>query len=182
MNTGFIGVQRNQTQGIVCFEYVLSDFLDNNEKESVMLCEYLEVVGDKHMAKLSKISFWISVGVSLSILTAILLWGRYHTFAGDVFEYIKISGLIMIATSFISALVLGVNKTRIIWLYPILTAVFAFLFSDLVYLDIHHNEIYFYGFLLTDWFFFKLIPIVTLIGLAAGCCIGMLIQKRRSRK
>ena len=150
----------------------------NDEKS---ICNVMKTPGrrwSKHMAKLTKTSFWLSIGVSFSIYTTILLWGRYNTIVCDEFEYIRISGLIMIVTSFASALVMGVNKTRIKWLYPILTAVFAFLFSDLVYLYIHHNEIYFYGFLLTDWFFFKLIPIVTLIGLATGFCIGILIQKR----
>ena len=102
--------------------------------------------------------------------------------------YVTLSFYIVTSTTFISALTLGIWGNFLKWLYPIMAVAFAYLFSiaviysDQVYLYLHHNHGVNDIHSATDWTFFHLSTAVVFLGLIIGIGIRLIIGKSNTTK
>lgn len=70
----------------------------------------------------------VCYGVSFFVILAILFWGLFGQITGGEMDYVFITMfLIMPITSLISALILGLKKTFLKWIYPFLFGAFIYI-------------------------------------------------------
>ena len=121
---------------------------------------------------------WICFAITLILFT--FVWVNAPASIMVEVPNITLSFVLITATVFVNALILGVLCTGIKWIYPIATIIFAWVFSDFVYLHVHHNDTYLFGrrFLYNDFHF---IPMVVLVANFLGLIIGLFIRLRVRR-
>ena len=125
---------------------------------------------------------WYCYGISLIVFIVVFAVGR-SIVADYPSGYVTLSFYITAATAFISALTLGIWGNFLKWLYPIISAAFAYLFSvaviysNRVYLYLHHNQGVNDIRSATEWTFFYLLATITFLGLIIGVGIKLIIVK-----
>ncbi|MCL2436715.1 MAG: hypothetical protein FWD00_01605 [Clostridiales bacterium] len=130
---------------------------------------------------------WLCYGISLIVFIVVFAIGR------DIVTiypsgYVTLSFYITTVTAFVSALTLGIMGNFLKWLYPIMVVVFAFLFSmaviysDQVYLYLHHNHGVNYMHAAINWTFFYLLTAITFLGLMIGMGIKLIVGKANTIK
>jgi len=90
------------------------------------------------------------------------------------------------ALAFIASLTLGIWGNDFKLLYPVVVAIYAFLFSlaysdDHLYLYLHHNHGVNCIFEATDWSFFYLMMAMTFVGIIIGTAVKFFIKKISSK-
>ena len=126
-------------------------------------------------------------GISLTIFIVVFTIG---CFIGANYQsgYVTLSFYITISTAFISALILWAFGNFLKWLYPIMVVTFAYLFSvafiysEQLYMYLHHNHGVNDVHLAIDWTFFQLLTAITFLGLIMGIGIKLIIGKVNTTK
>ena len=130
---------------------------------------------------------WFCYIISLTIFIVVFATGR-SIVTNHPSGYVTLSFYITAATAFISALILGIWGNFLKWLYPIMVAAFAYLFSiaviysGQVYLYLHHNHGVNDIHSAIDRTFFHLLAAITFLGLIIGVGIELIIRKANTTK
>ena len=125
---------------------------------------------------------WICYGISLIIFIVVFAIGRVIVTSYPS-GYVTLSFYITVATASISALTLGTWGNSLKWLYPIMVVAFAYLFyeaviySNSVYLYLHHNHGVNDIYLVISWTFLYLLTAFTFLGLIIGVVIKLIAGK-----
>jgi len=139
------------------------------------------------MVALRKKITLLCYGISLIVFIVVFAVGRgiVTTYPS---EYVTLGLYITAATAFISALILGIWGNFLKWLYLIVVAIYAYLFtaavifSDKVYSYLHHvhevNDIN----LVWNFMFFYLLTVTAFLGLIIGVGIKVIIGKVNTAK
>jgi len=90
------------------------------------------------------------------------------------------------AVAFIASLTLGIWGNNFKFLYPVIVAVYALLFtltySERLYLYLHHNHGVSCIYEATDWSFFCIIMAITFIGMIIGAIAKLILNKNMTNK
>ena len=127
-----------------------------------------------------KKALWPYYAITFIIFTALLVWGRSGGITGHELGYIILGFIVIVpATVFVVALILGLKKAHSIWVYPIAATTYATLIMPWVFL-FPHRHVSLGSFLeYIGWGVFFLL--VSFCGLGIGTGVRILMHKKRSK-
>ena len=122
------------------------------------------------------------------VSTIFYFWTRFWRFSSGficpLWEFDSFSDIgiiVVLTTSFVMSLILGIKNIYLKWLFPIIFATFVWVVPAVIYLLLH-NQVNFYNFMYYTFYTFFILFIGVQIIASLGLGIGVLILKIRIRK